>query len=88
MKNTVMKHWDLERLFPVGLEDVLLRNNEQMEALREQLEKSQVPDNFKDFLVIVEEMQKLYSDVFSIDEYAICLSSQNRQDRNGHELMD
>ncbi|MEC3884747.1 M3 family oligoendopeptidase [Halobacillus sp. HZG1] len=88
MKNTVMKHWDLERLFPDGLEDVLLRKNEQTEAFREQLEKSQVPDNFKDFLVIVEEMQKLYSDVFSIDEYAICLSSQNMQDRNGHELMD
>ncbi|REJ09001.1 M3 family oligoendopeptidase [Halobacillus trueperi] len=88
MKNTVMKKWDLERLFPDGLEDVLLSKNEQIRTLQEQIKNSRTPENFKDFLLTVEEVQKLYSDVFAIDEYAICLSSQDVQDAEGHYFMD
>ncbi|MBX0356136.1 M3 family oligoendopeptidase [Halobacillus sp. Nhm2S1] len=88
MKNTVMKKWDLERLFPDGLEHELQLKNEQMEALHDQIKNSNTPEVFKDFLLIVEEVQKLYSDVFAIDEYAICLSSEDVQDRNGHYSMD
>ncbi|MYL48382.1 oligoendopeptidase F [Halobacillus litoralis] len=88
MKNTVMKKWDLERLFPDGLEDVLTKKNEQLETLHNQIKHSKTPENFNDFLLMVEEVQKLYSDVFAIDEYAICLSSEDVQDRNGHYFMD
>ncbi|WP_394217458.1 M3 family oligoendopeptidase [Halobacillus trueperi] len=88
MKNTAMKKWDLERLFPDGLEDVLTTKNEQLETLHNQIKHSKTPKNFNDFLLMVEEVQKLYSDVFAIDEYAICLSSEDVQDRNGHYFMD
>ncbi|WP_406944072.1 M3 family oligoendopeptidase [Halobacillus sp. SY10] len=88
MKNTVMKKWDLERLFPDGLEHALLTKNEQIGTLQEQIKNSKTPENFKYFLFIVEGVQELYSDVFAIDEYAICLSSQDVHDESGHYFMD
>lgn len=88
MKSTINKHWDMERIFPNGMSEVFTETDATLEAMKQQLEPGHETEEIQKIIQTIDEVQTLYSTVFEIDEYVICISSENVKEPKGQALIE
>ncbi|QAS50699.1 M3 family oligoendopeptidase [Halobacillus litoralis] len=91
MKSTKSINWDLERLFPGGKRSTKLQERigdlfKQITETRQNIESSS--SALSEIIPLIYQVQEIHTDIFEIDEYVICLSSENVQDSATLGLQD
>ncbi|MGP4060170.1 hypothetical protein [Halobacillus sp. H74] len=91
MKSTKSINWDLERLFPGGKRSTELHERigdlfKQIKETRHHIESSS--STLSEITPLIYQVQEIHTDIFEIDEYVICLFSENVQDSATLGLQD
>ncbi|MCA0987470.1 M3 family oligoendopeptidase [Guptibacillus algicola] len=90
MEHTLTKTWDLDTIYPGGKQsEKLLQQFSQLESeIPILIDQLQPPLPTKEIVQLLDKVQNVILLAFQIDEYCICLSSEDIHDQEAMKLMD